>query len=161
MSVIFFWPKIILHAQAHGVDPYLMAGIIQVESEGKMFAVRYEPKYKWFSSPGEHASANGTTIETETELQKFSFGLCQIMGGTLRDLGHKAPLPQAFDPEVNLEFGAKLLENLMKKYPDVKDVISAYNAGSPRKIGGDYVNQGFVDAVTTAEASFRGQLIVS
>jgi len=160
MSVIAFWPSIQAHASSRGlaIDPYLLAAIVQVESEGNPFAARYEAGYKYISKAATHAATNHTSLNTEVELQKFSLGLCQMMGGVFRELGLTGPLPQAFDPEINLAYGAKKIAILNAKYSVLEDVISSYNGGTPRKVSGGYENQKYVDAVTAAMTSIKAKL---
>lgn len=154
MALAMFMSLIQEKAKLHQVDPALLGAIVQVESGGDPWAVRYEATFSWISNPARHAANNRTTVETEIQLQRFSYGLCQIMGGKLRDMGFQAELPLAFDPSMNLEYGAELLQRLTASYPVLQDAISAYNAGSPIKnTDGSYINQVYVDKVTEAIGS--------
>lgn len=135
-------------ADAENVPKNLLAAIVQTESSNNKWAVRFEPHYKWLFKTKENAQANGITETTEKIFQMTSFGLCQIMGAVLRELGLKGPIFQAFDEKTNLEYAAKLLKRLAGRFKERDDIIAAYNAGSPVKtLNGLYKNQQYVDKV--------------
>lgn len=57
---------------------------------------------------------------------KGAQGVMQLMPGTARELGVR----DAFDPEENIEAGARLLRQLLEKYQGrVAEALAAYNAG--------------------------------
>lgn len=129
-------------------DPDLVIAISGVESNWNTMAMRYEPKWKYFYRPEVYAKKLYITQDTEKQLQMFSYGICQIMGSVARELGFDGPLPQLLVPEFGIEFSVKKIIALRKKYPDLGDIISSYNQGSPRKNpDGSYVNQAYVDKV--------------
>jgi hypothetical protein len=133
------------HSQT--IDPMLITAICMVESGGNPWAVRHEPGYQW-CVPG--AKRPLTCPEaTEGFLQRTSWGLGQIMGATARDLGFDGWLTELLDPALNMIWVCSFIERLAARlYGHREDVISAYNAGSPRKTpGGQYVNQAYVDKV--------------
>lgn len=68
-----------------------------------------------------------------------SRGLGQIWASTARRLG-VTDLETLFEPKVNLTLIARLLVELHKRSYDGEDVIAGYNAGTPMKKGGVYVN---------------------
>ncbi len=137
----------------------LVAAIIKVESGGDPGAVRYEKNYKWLHRPEDFAGPN-CNLATEKELQKYSYGLMQVMGAVARENGIAAgaaacptkALPSfLFDPKPNLLIGLKHLDTLRRRW-DIQDqdaLISAYNQGSPRRslITGKFKNQKYVDKV--------------
>ncbi|MEO2083709.1 MAG: lytic transglycosylase domain-containing protein, partial [Desulfurobacteriaceae bacterium] len=57
--------------------------------------------------------------------KKGAMGLCQLMPETARELGVKDP----FDPDENLNAGAKFLSRLYRKYRNWEKALAAYNAG--------------------------------
>jgi soluble lytic murein transglycosylase-like protein len=131
-----------------GVPWTLVAAIVQTESGGDPMAIRFEPDYKYVFKVSEFAKNNAITQTTELMIQKSSLGLCQVMGGLARELGHQGSLLELLIPEVNLKLATKHIKNLIVKYPIRDDMIAAYNAGSPIKgLDGKYRNQGYVDKV--------------
>lgn len=135
-------------AKDFDLDPHLVAAIVNQESRGMTYAARYEPLFRYLEKPADHAKQQGISVETEEMLQKTSFGLLQIMGGTARFIGYSGALPALFKPDTNLYWGCRYLKRLKGQYPDIKDMVAAYNAGSPRKDStGAYVNQSYVDSV--------------
>jgi hypothetical protein len=61
--------------------------------------------------------------------EKGAMGLMQLMPATAEELGVADP----FDPDQNVEAGAKLLKTLLNKYNgDLNRALGAYNAGTKR-----------------------------
>jgi soluble lytic murein transglycosylase-like protein len=136
-------------ALAEQIDEALLRAICTVESSLNPYAVRYEPAYKYTVSPRDWASKMHLSAETEECLQKFSYGLAQIMGGVMREYGFSGNLQTCLlNPKVPLTYSAKHLKNYLRRYGSEVEAIAAYNAGSPRKTpGGLFVNQTYVDKV--------------
>jgi soluble lytic murein transglycosylase-like protein len=136
-------------AQAEGLDEKLLLAICTVESSLDPYAVRYEPAYKYTFSPRDWASKMHLSTETEECLQKFSYGLAQIMGGVMREYGFSGNLQTCLlNPKIPLTYSAKHLKNYLRRHGSEVEAIASYNAGSPRKTpGGLFVNQQYVDKV--------------
>lgn len=148
-------------ARAEQVDMNLVKAVVTVESTWDPKVARVEKAWKYFYFESEFAEKMNITLETEKALQSMSIGLMQIMGSVARELGFTGNLSELFRPEVNVIWGCKKLKQLLKKYPDESDVISAYNQGSPRKSeSGMYKNQRYVDKVSKELRELRGLLPV-
>jgi len=141
----------LIHLVAHEykLDPVFYQAICTVESSLDPFAMRYERAWRYFYFPREHASRLNITEETETELQKFSYGLCQIMGAVAREHNYEGPLAGLMaDPALCLRLGAKHLRKFLHRYGTEPEAAAAYNAGSVRYTPGKmFVNQQYVDKV--------------
>jgi soluble lytic murein transglycosylase-like protein len=88
-------------AHKHGIDPALIHAVVEAESN-------YRPSAK---------------------SQVGARGLMQVMPATGRDLG-VASAAMLFDPQANLEAGAKYLKWLLARFNgDLPNAIAAYNAG--------------------------------
>ncbi|MBF0205196.1 MAG: lytic transglycosylase domain-containing protein [Desulfamplus sp.] len=140
--------RIKVQAANFGLDPAIVYGICKQESGLNSAAVRFEPHYKWLFKP-ESVRPKICSVDTETVLQKTSFGLMQVMGAVFREYGYSdwlSVLPSS--PETQLHYGCKHLSNLKRRFPKDNDYISAYNQGSPRKkTDRTYENQHYVDNV--------------
>ena len=149
----------LIHYVAHEnkIDPILFEAICRVESALDPMAMRYEPGYRYLYFPREHASRLRITDETETQLQKFSYGLCQVMGAVARENQFDGPLVELISkPELALKYGAVHLRKFLWKYQTESEAIAAYNAGSARKTdGGMFYNQQYVDKVDKVLRSLR------
>jgi hypothetical protein len=136
-------------------DDPILAAIFRVESQYDPFAMRFEPEYQWVYNAPFFAKQCGITLQTEITLQKFSYGLGQIMGGTARWLGYRGPLPGLLDVETNVHWCSVYWNNLLQKYNgDTWKAVSAYNQGSAAGCDtGKCKNQQYVDKVK-AESGF-------
>lgn len=149
------WKQIQDEAKFYDLNPLLVAAIIAQESGGDNYAVRVEPNYKYTLPADDFAKLNGQTKTTEICMQKCSFGLMQVMGATARGLGFTGSLLELVDPEVNLEYGCKLLRKLSDRYPELSAVISSYNKGNSKRLpDGSFENQVYVNSVLNYMKSF-------
>ena len=130
-----------------GIDPRLALAFAEVESAGDPLAVRYEAHWKYYFDVPQFAYRLRITQETERNLQSLSWGLMQVMGSVARELGFVESLITLSDPHLGAKYGCMKLKQCMRKYPIFEDAIASYNAGSPRKLDGHYVNQGYVDKI--------------
>lgn len=140
-------------AKREEVDPELLCSIAEVESSWNLFAARFESQYIYQVKAASHAKKNGITEETEFRLQSFSWGLCQIMGGTARDMKLEGSILRLLEPELNLTYACKYLHALSPRCATISDLVSAYNHGSPWHDGTNpslYKNQGYVDKIEKA-----------
>jgi len=102
----------ILRASVESGTPYsVLKGFIALESAFDAKAYRYE-----------------------AHINDASYGLAQILVRTARGVGFQGEPAELFDPYKSVLYGGKFIRQLSAKYPDVLDLIAAYNAGFPRKI---------------------------
>lgn len=115
-------------SKQYGVKSSLMKAFIKAESNWDVNASRYE-----------------------AHLNDTSWGLMQILLTTGRNvLGDQSlTIAQLITPEINIEIGTKFIAQLFTRFKgNMMDVISAYNAGTPRKDKyGVYINQSYVNKV--------------
>lgn len=150
------WQLIRDEASVYDLDPNLVASIIQTESRGDTYAMRYERDFRFRKEPHKFARINNITEETENLLQSCSFGLMQVMGCVARELGLAKPLVTLFEPDVGIEYGCKKLHELSLKYNEIDDIIASYNSGSVlHKANGEYVNQKYVNMVFERLKEFK------
>lgn len=132
------------YAEKYKLKPEIVYGICQKESNFNPLAIRYEPDFKY------HVNFYpvGCSKATEDILQKFSFGIMQIMGCVLRELGYDKVLTDILtDLECQLDYSCKHLSKKISKYGEF-DGIASYNSGSPVKTStGLLVNQKYVTDV--------------
>jgi hypothetical protein len=142
------------YCRSHALNYDIISGLISVESNWHPKRARYEPAFNYFSQPYKWAALQSISQDTEMTLQRTSWGLMQLMGATARSLSYDLWLPDLCDPMTGIIWGCEYFKSRAAHYPDVKDQISAYNAGTPRKRGdGTYENQAYVDKVLAAMRS--------
>jgi len=141
-------------ADAHHLPPGLVLAIVQVESNGRAAAVRYEPAFFGRYVEGKvHQVYAPCSRVTEERLRAFSFGLMQIMGQTARDLGFKGVyLTELCAPEIGLDWGCRYLAKQVLRYSgNLEAATAAYNAGSARWLPNrQFANQEYIDKVRKA-----------
>lgn len=145
-----FWRTVDECAEKYNLDPCFISAIIQVESAGNVYAMRYEPRWTYFLDCEIYAKMNNITVKTEAILQACSWGLMQVMGSVARELGHQGSLIELSQARRSIDYGCKKLDQLNQKYSNYSDVAAAYNAGSARpskKNPEEYVNQTYVEKV--------------
>lgn len=142
-----------------GLDADLVEAIMMVESGGNTWALRYEKGWQYQFKGAFYANLLNVTEETERELQKFSYGLMQVMGTVARELGFNEPLPMLCIPAIGIKYGCLKLKQLIMRYQDhgVDYAISAYNAGSAVTEGLEFTNQQYVNKVLQALKSVRAR----
>lgn len=139
-------------------DVALIYAIIETESGWNPYAVRYEPNWRYLIEiPDKMLNALGITRDTEKQLQKFSWGLMQVMGSVARELNFTGLLTELVNPRINVNLGVRHFKRFLGKYKNLEDAIASYNAGSPRKReDGKYINQQYVDKVLANYKKYKG-----
>lgn len=146
-------------ASSQKVDESLCCAIALTES-GADFprsCCRYEPNWRYWIDPEKYAQLGKITVDTEKMLQACSWGPMQIMGSVARELGFEDPLPLLFDPGVSVRYAVKKVRTLVDRFENELFVISAYNAGTPRKRpDGTFTNEQYVAKVVSSLKRLRG-----
>ncbi len=140
-------------ARKYNIPVDLVKAIIQVESSNQMWAVRYEPNYRWLYKPEYFAKSNHIPQATEEALQKTSWGLTQIMGAVAREYGFgKRFLTELLCPEVSLEYGMRHFAAYHRRFGNLEDAIASYNGGPGAVFNKKevYPNQQYVNRVSKA-----------
>jgi len=142
-------------ARVYKIDEALIRAIIKKESSWRQYAYKVELGF-WQRYMSGIKRIFYATPEKDEDWLKYSdiisasYGLTQIMLSTAMEEGFRFTFPfELFDPEKNIQAGAKHLSVLFKRYGNWNDVISAYNQGNNRKRpDGKYENQeSYVDVV--------------
>lgn len=145
-------------AQKFGIDYLWVKALIQQESSGNVYAIRYEPQYQYLFNPKAFAQHLNISQSTEETCQKMSWGLGQIMGAVARSQGHSENMGELFTPEVNIKHMCILIASLKRVSQFEDDIFSMYNGGIGayrRKMNGVYPNQSYVDSVNRHLQSFK------
>lgn len=147
-----FLQIILAESKKAQISSDLVRAIIKVESNFNPKAIRYEDHFRYLHMPERYAQMQDISLETEKQLQKFSYGLSQLMGGTARWLGFNGFLPELCDPLTNVQWMMVYLNKCCNKLVYTNDKIAAYNAGSVMKdpVSGKYLpkkTQDYVDKV--------------
>lgn len=146
-------------ALEHGLDPTLLAGLVQVESRGEPLALRTEARYLLnpvlLREAGAFSAAHGQIPSrlTETTLRACSFGLLQILGQVAREQGFAARwLTALLDPVTNLRLGCQMLTQRLPRFSGNLDwLIASWNAGPG--VTWPPPNMGYVQKVRAAMAA--------
>jgi len=133
------------------LPPNLIAATIMTETMGDPPALRYEPTWPYVYEAHTFAQMVGSSVETEEACQKMAWGIMQVQGTVLRELGFRGWCSEICDPEMGIKYGSQFLKKKFEKYgPDPATTYASYNGGSPRKTkGGLWINQRHVDRFMT------------
>lgn len=112
-----------------GLNPNWLKAIIQKESHGNPWCIRYERDYEYFCNPKQFVDPIYNSYNTEYQAQKFSWGLGQLMGGLIREQGHRGLMAELLIPELNIEHMCIRILKLKTLSPIVQDVFAMYNGG--------------------------------
>lgn len=152
-----YWGLIHEQAPKYGLDPLVVAAVIQTESIGNTYAVKYEPHFSLARVYGELRDITDllvTDTDTMEVIYRTSWGLMQVMGAVFYEHGgHRNPTyagrwaTSMLVPEIGIKYGCTHLKLKQERYGDDPErLYAAYNAGSPRhNETGMYVNQRQVD----------------
>lgn len=136
-------------AQSYDLNSNWLKAIIRQESNFNPYALRLEPTFSYYCTPELFAKKLGVTLQTEICTQKMSWGLGQLMGSLIRELGMDDSMGKAFLPETNILLIAKNLVKIQKSCSTIDDIFAVYNGGlgALKKVNGKYINQSYIDSV--------------
>jgi soluble lytic murein transglycosylase-like protein len=145
-------------AKSYLLDPLLVKAIIIQESGGNPYALRYEPDYDYLFDNSLYSHLLGVTLNTEIITQKCSWGLSQMMGGVLRELGFKGHMGEQFVPETNIAWTCKKLSKIAPLTSCPSDFFAAWNGGlgAINKVTGVYSNQTYVNEANAHLQKLQG-----
>jgi len=112
-----------------GIDPRIIHAIISQESNWNNYALRYEPEWRYLINPESHAKQIGVTVATEIHTQSMSWGLGQLMGSVVRELGYAGPMGLLFQPDLNLKYLCMKVKEIEKTAKSPGQIFSCYNWG--------------------------------
>lgn len=95
-------------AAAHGLDPDLVAAVVEQESNGWTSAFRYEPDF-W----DRYLAKNPSLATRNPREVSSSYGLMQVMYTTAVEHGFPGQPWELFAPAVGLEYGCRMLARLL------------------------------------------------
>lgn len=148
--------EIIKQCEGLGLDETLALAICEVESNFDINAIRYEPTFRYSINLQYYGRLFRISQDTEKAFQAMSYGPMQVMGLVMRELGFKGHFVDLIkNQKPSIHYALKKLKLLTNKYENELHVISAYNAGSIKKIGNKFSNQEYVDKVTKVLARIR------
>ncbi len=147
-----YLPKLITICETLGINHHIMKAIVACESGWNPYAARYEPQYSYLVTPSKFSKSLLITEATESNFQKTSWGLGQIMGANARALGFQGHLTMLIEPTLGLQYCCLFFAKMcMRRFSVIADQIAAYNAGTPvTDANGRYKNQDYVDKVLAA-----------
>lgn len=146
---------IALNASRTGLPERFIAAVIQVESAGNPWSMRFEPSfYAMVQREGFKAPA-GVSRPTELNARCFSWGLMQIMGQVARERGCLDPYLSALcEPRIGILWGCRQLAKCRDRFLERfgwAAVAAAYNGGfGAVKKDGTFTNPHYPKAVLAA-----------
>lgn len=115
-------------ALKYGLEPSLVAGMCERESEWDPWAIRFEPAFeRRYIHPALPAAPS--TLELT---KAMSFGLMQVMGEVAIEFGWKGTfLTELCDPEINVPLGSRKFQRCLLDHAGNREAaLLAYNGGS-------------------------------
>lgn len=111
-------------ATKYALPPDVVMGIIEQESSFDTWAIRYEPEFQI-------RYVKALDLDPTTSVARsISWGLMQVMGQSVREIGYVGPLPQLCDPATGIEWGCRLFMTKMAHAAgNVEAALSLWNGG--------------------------------
>lgn len=125
------------HSTLSNIPMRFLYALILTESNFNQFAIRHEPNYKWVYSPKEMAAVLKISKEEVVKIQKYSYGVCQIMGAVFHELSFNIMPDEMYNIDVNIGCACKLLGRLKHKYSLTNQMptqlYDAFNSGKVKE----------------------------
>jgi soluble lytic murein transglycosylase-like protein len=118
-------------AREYGLEPELIAALIQVESSFNERAYRFEPGFykRYIKDKSKYMDHK---YYDQSEIISASYGLAQILYLTFEEYGIKDPDPEdLYEPTFNIDVGCQHLKKKINLYGLLLGIL-AYNCGSPK-----------------------------
>jgi len=131
-------------ASLYSLDPNWVKSIVQIESSGNTWSMRFEPLF--YDSI--KIRYRGKFSDTEIVSRATSWGLMQVLGEVARELGYGGRfLTGLCEPMIGLRYGCMKFKQQLDRYnADLLKAVSAYNAGTAIiNPDGKFKNQTYVD----------------
>jgi hypothetical protein len=137
---LYLLPIVKQKAEKYNLNPALVLAVIETESQGHKWASRYEPNFykKYLAGktlrqlPGKYPT--DVDVAEEYEARASSLGVMQVMGQSAREVGYEGYFEAFLDPEVNIEYGCKLLSLKLKRANGVvRQGLLYWNGGGDSK----------------------------
>ena len=163
----------------YGIEPLIIAAVIQHESSFNPYAWNPEPHYRYFWNvktnapfraiskaesdspfpPKDFPTVAGDP-DQEWWAQQASWGLMQVMGALARELGWMGRfLPEITNPEIALDLGCKQLNRLQTwAKGDVEQMLAAYNGGKVGNVVRPFKNQMYATTVLSIKDTLTNAL---
>ena len=152
-------------AAAHGLDPDLVAAVVDQESNGWASAFRYEPDF-W----DRYLRNNAAWAKRNPREVSASYGLMQTMYTTAVEHGYAGEPWGLFAPAVALEYGCRILAGLMtwarglytglaseEGAAVTRAALAAYNGGKVKNAPtGPLRNAAYADQVLARYRKIKG-----
>jgi soluble lytic murein transglycosylase-like protein len=127
-------------ASKYGIQPRLIAGMVEVESSGDTWAINPEPKFLKAHNKAmfDYVRHCGNPVALSNYSKSgmpwaTSYGLLQILWPVAYERGLRNPWPTVLSkPEVGLTWGCKHLQWLLDQTNDETKAVAAYNGGMGR-----------------------------
>lgn len=94
---------------------------------------QYGVPFSWLKAiAGAESDYNPNAYRAEPQINDGSYGIMQLLYKTATALGYDGDPSGLFDPAVNIDLGARLIQQNISRFgEDFNAVYSAYNSGSP------------------------------
>lgn len=141
---------------AHELRPIIL-GMVSKESTFNPKGPRFEADYQWIVTADVFAKKQGISIATEIALQRFSYGLMQIMGANCRAMGFQGNLLDlAQDTKRTFDYGVRFFLNQIERYDgNIEKALVSYNCGSAKIVNGRLHNEAYADDVINRSNTYR------